>query len=96
MVLFLPSGLDFRRSLVPHLAGRRCLDVHGIDPESVCHIPGPLCGGHATRHLPKHHVHEEGQVLNRRHLGTIIFYLLSAASRLEGSKGEFAQQLTHK
>jgi len=96
MVLFLPSGLDFRRSLVPHLAGRRCLDVHGIDPESVCHIPGPLCGGHATRHLPKHHVHEEGQVLNRRHLGTIIFYLLSAASRLEGSKGEFGQLLTHK
>lgn len=82
------TGLDIWRCLVPHLAGRGCLDVHGIDTESVCHIIGSLCCRHATRHLSEHYVNEEGKVFNRWHLGTLLRYLLSTSGRLEGSKGK--------
>lgn len=88
------TGLDIWRCLVPHLAGSGCLDVHGIDIKSVCHIIGSLCGRHATRHLSKHYVNEEGKVFNRWHLGTLLCYLLSTIGGLEGSKGN-KQTHTH-
>lgn len=62
--------------------------MHGEHPESVCHFPGPLCGGHPASHLSKHNVHEEGQISDCRHLGALVCDLLSAVGRVEGQAGE--------
>lgn len=71
-----------------HLVGSGRLDVHGEHSEFMCHLVGPLRGSYAARHLPQHHVDEEGQVPDCRHLGALVCDLLPAAGRMEGQAGE--------
>lgn len=82
-------GLDFRWCLVPHLAGRWCMDVHGINIKSVCHISGSLCGGYKAGYLSQHYVYKKGQISNCRHMGIIVCHLFSTFGGVERSKGRW-------
>lgn len=85
--LFPLAGLDIRRLVVSHLAGRGRLDVHRQHTEPVRHLVRPVRGSYATRHLSEHHVHHQSQIVDCGHLGAVLCHLFSAVGRLEGSHG---------
>lgn len=89
------SGVDIWRHVVQHLAGGRRVDVHGIDPEPLRHLAGPVRGGHQAYNLPQHNVPLEGQDADRRPLGAQLRHLLSSAGRVEGRQcgGEESREL---
>lgn len=82
-------GVVVRRHVVHHLAGGGRVDVHGVHPEPVRHLTGPLPGGHAARLVPLDHELGPRQASDRRSVGFVLLHLLPAAGRVEGPQGRF-------
>lgn len=45
------AGLDLRGPVVLRLAGSGRLDVHRVNPKSLCHKPRQVFGCYEARHL---------------------------------------------